>query len=313
MLRPAGFRDGRPEYPHRHVLRFRRADDCHGGPNGAVTRTYYDSANRPATVVQNLVGQDIYITAPPARTSGTNDQDIRTDTQYDANGRRIAETDPMGHVTRYNYNPQGQLASTVVNPLDGQPENYQNQYNLTTSYTYDALGRQLTSTDPLGRVTASVYDALGRTKTSTQNVKPGQPQNSQNQYNISTAYTYDSGGAQIAVTDPLGMVNRTCCDNALGSRSARYATWSARMWKFPSAGRAGTETNLRTDSSYDGDGPRYRQCERAGENQHLWIRQPGRTKRCQRPAQQCHALDLRCSRPVGELHGCQPCYHQLRI
>jgi RHS repeat-associated protein len=223
-------------------------------PMGMVTRTYYDSANRAVTVVQNLVGQDIYVETPPSRGSGASDQNIRSDTEYDASGRRVSTTDPLGHVTRYEYDAAGQLTSTIVNAVEGQPQNYQNQYNITSTYTYDALGRLLTTSDTLGRVTTNQYDGLDRITVTTQNFVPGQSQNFDNQDNILTTYTYDQSGQQIAVTDTLGMVNRTYYDELGRDRSIVInLTGQDAGYNAPPA-RNGSETNLRSDNLYLGNG-----------------------------------------------------------
>ncbi|MBE7468693.1 MAG: hypothetical protein DPW09_07710 [Anaerolineae bacterium] len=60
-------------------------------------------------------------------------------------------------------------------------------YNLLTTYTYDGAGRQLTTTDTLGRVTRNEYDAAGRLFKVTENTLAGQPQNYQNEYNLITS------------------------------------------------------------------------------------------------------------------------------
>ena len=168
-------------------------------PRGVVTRTFYDGSNRPVTVVRNLVGQDIYVTAPPA--GGGSNENIRTDIAYDGNGRRDITTDPLGRMTRYEYGPLGQLVKLTANYAAGQPQNHQNKFNLAAEYSYDAAGRQESTTDTLGRMTLNGYDVLGRLLTTTQNYAPSRPQNDLNQYNIVTTYTYDAVGNRQSVLD----------------------------------------------------------------------------------------------------------------
>lgn len=171
-------------------------------PKGIVTRTYYDSANRPVTIVKNLAGQDIYVTVPPA--GGGTIQNIRTDIAYDQYGQRSTTSDPLLHVTKYEYNRLDQMIKVTGNYLVGQPQNYQDQYNLVTSYAYDALGHAESSTDTLGRVSLNSYDKVGRLLSNIQNYLSGQPANYQNQFNIMTVYTYDIAGNRRTMQDPNG-------------------------------------------------------------------------------------------------------------
>ena len=57
--------------------------------------------------------------------------------------------------------------------------------NRTTSYTYDALGRQLSVTDPLGNVTSYTYDVLGNMLSTGDSLEN------------TTFYTYDHLSRQI--------------------------------------------------------------------------------------------------------------------
>jgi RHS repeat-associated protein len=223
-------------------------------PMGIVTRTYFDNSGRPEMVVRNLVGQDISIETPPTCSTGVTDENICTTSTYDDLGRRIATSDPLGHVVKYDYNDGGQLERVTVNFLDGQIQNYLTQYNIVTEYAYDAMGHLLTTTDTIGRVTTTTYDDLGRTASSTQNVAEGQAQNYQDQFNITTAFTYDSAGAQIAVTDPLGMISRTYYD-PLGRAVSMVRNLDGQAIEIGTIPERGEgETNLRVDTVYSGNG-----------------------------------------------------------
>ena len=187
-------------------------------PGGLVTRTYFDSANRPVTTVQNLTGQSIYVTTPPARGSGQTEQNVRTDIAYDAFGRRDTSTDPLGRVSKSEYNEVGQLIKTTANYVNGGlPQNDQNQRNIVTEYFYDALGRQTSVTDTAGRVSLNTYDEIGRVSITTQNYLSGAIQNYKDpvtgdQFNLITTFTYDVAGNQIAVTDTTDVITRTWYD-----------------------------------------------------------------------------------------------------
>lgn len=230
-------------------------------PRGMVTRTYYDSANRPVTTVRNLTG-NIYTTTPPLRGSEDSIVNIRTDIEYDSLGRRDIIIDPLGRVTKYTYNDVGQLASTTINYVNGgQPQNDQNQRNIVTQYSYDALGRQAELVNTLGQVRRNVYNDLGQLLTVTQNYLPGQSQNYKNalgdRYNIVTSYTYSVEGQQIAVTDTTGSVTRTYYDD-LGRPVTVVRNLVGYDLSLPTPPERSTPPNplfnLRTDTVYLGSG-----------------------------------------------------------
>ena len=70
--------------------------------------------------------------------------------EYDSWGHRIAESDGLGNVTTYVYDPAGRLLSKT------DPASF------TTAYAYDAAGRRIAVTDALGNTVSTDYDAAGR-------------------------------------------------------------------------------------------------------------------------------------------------------
>ena len=131
---------------------------------------------------------------------------------YDRVGRLITTTDIFSRVTVNVYDNADRLLAVTRNYLAGQPANYLHAYNLSTSYEYDRVGRQVAITDTLGRVTRNVYDTNGQLIKTIINFDPARAQNELNQYNITTAYGYDVAGHQILVTDTLGYVSKTDYD-----------------------------------------------------------------------------------------------------
>ena len=84
---------------------------------------------------------------------------------------------------------------------------------VTTTYAYDALGRQIAQTDGRGNTSQIVYDEQGRV------AKTIDPLGNE------TIYAYDALGRQTAVTDPLGHTVTTTYDAEGRVTSQRGATY----------------------------------------------------------------------------------------
>jgi RHS repeat-associated protein len=124
------------------------------------------------------------------------------------------QQDARGAVTRYQYNAQGQVLTTTVNYVSpGTFDPDHPDQNLQTTYTYDSQGRQLTISDPAGRVNRTDYDpTTGWVLTSTQNYLAGHPKNYLSDYNLVAEYAYDAVGNRTIMTDTLGHATRTQYD-----------------------------------------------------------------------------------------------------
>lgn len=94
------------------------------------------------------------------------------------------ETSPLGVVTKYEYDTNGNRTA-IIRDLGGPLEN-------ATTYTYDSQGNQTSVTDPLGNITTYEYDANGNLTKVTDPLG-----------NVAT-YTYDSRGNKLSETDALG-------------------------------------------------------------------------------------------------------------
>jgi len=130
----------------------------------------------------------------------------RTSYTYDALGNVTSRTDALGNTWTYNYITGTDRIETETNPL-GVVTKYEydakgNQTKMirdyggalanTTSYTYDAQGNQTSVTDTLGNTTGYEYDAQGNI------TKITDPSG-----NV-TAYTYDARGNQLTEMDANG-------------------------------------------------------------------------------------------------------------
>jgi len=110
---------------------------------------------------------------------------------YNSDGTVKSSTDPMNgtNSTTYFYNSDHQLTS--VTPPTGNPL-------ATHTYTYDAFGRPLTTTDGVSREATFGYDADGRVTSV-----------SFNDGSITVGYTYDGSGNLIQRIDGSGTTTYT--------------------------------------------------------------------------------------------------------
>ena len=142
-------------------------------------------------------------------------------------GRIETETNPLGVVTRYEYDENGNRTK-LIRDFGGVLENattytYDGSGNMTsvtdplantTTYEYNANGNPTKTTDPLGNITTYTYDGMGNRLTETDAL------------GNTTTHAYDLMGRLISTTDALGNVttyaydgngNRTSQTNALGN------------------------------------------------------------------------------------------------
>lgn len=172
---------------------------------------------------------------------------------YDDLGQRVVVTDALSAITRYGYDALGRLITATVaagtalervavNEYDDGDrliritESYSptiypahgpgDQWNLTTRYGYDAVGRRVWVTDTLGHVAYTGYDAAGRVVTAVANYVDGAFDPAHPDEDVATTYGYDAAGQRTWVTDTLGYVTRTWYDpvGRVISTTANYTT-----------------------------------------------------------------------------------------
>ncbi len=189
-------------------------------PEGNLTSYTYDSTNRLSVAVDPN-SRTLSYTSPATVSAGKVPDPYPqllispmtvTYTAKDGNGwsytfetlteNILSITDPLGNVTSYSYDTQGNLL-TKTEPGVG-----------TTTYTYDSKGNVLTVKDPLNQTTSYSYNSFGQVLTVS-----GAPGNYAYTYDATgnlltatnpaseiTSYSYDSKGNLLTITDPRSKV-----------------------------------------------------------------------------------------------------------
>jgi len=236
---------------------------------GIITRTYFDQVNRPVSVVRNLTGQSISISTPPSFNANYPDQNVRTDTVYDASGNVIATIDTLGRITRTYFTALDQ-PETIIQNLVGQsiyaetPPTYNPAYpdqNLRSDFYYDAVGNQIALIDPNGVITRTFYDAVNRPTVVVKNL---QGQSIEGIYpptynplypdqNGRSETIYDVDGLVIASIDPNEVISRIYLDG-LGRTSSVVRNLTGQSIESPippTYNPLYTDQNVRSDVLYD--------------------------------------------------------------
>ncbi|MGL6077104.1 MAG: RHS repeat-associated core domain-containing protein [Fimbriiglobus sp.] len=145
----------------------------YSGTAQAPTSVTLPTPGRPTISVQRNAADLPTVITDPANVGGT---PVRV--TYTAANLPLEVTDTKGRVTRYTYTAFNAVATVTVNFGTPVAATTTYSYNaakllqsvtdslnrLLASYTYDAFGRVLTSTDGDGAVTTNTYDSLGRLK-----------------------------------------------------------------------------------------------------------------------------------------------------
>ena len=208
-------------------------------PSGAVTTFTYDGAhlllsvNGPGNVPLRTMHYD---------TAG------RLTSVTDADGNTTAMTDDVAARTQVIKDPNGKLTTTL--PLDDLGDVLTKTavgdgQTRTTTSTYDAFGRVLSSTDPLGHSTSRTYDDVGDLLTATD--AAGHVR----------AITYGSTGQPLTTTDATGGVQQFGYDGSGELTSLTDANGHTTGYSYDAAGRMASKTDAfggTTSYGYDGAG-----------------------------------------------------------
>lgn len=137
---------------------------------------------------------------------------------YDTQDNLTTLTDPLGRVSRFTYNPTGQLLS-ATDPL-----------NHTTTFGYDG-GDLVSITDPLGRTTTRFIDSVGRMIAQT------------NPLGRLTRYDRDSLDRVTDITDPLAGLTHLVYDKNSNLLSLTDAKNGVTRYGYDNADRLVSRTD----------------------------------------------------------------------
>ena len=238
-------------------------------PNGRVTTSIYDDANRLITRIDNDV----------AGTPAAN-EDLVTNYYYDDAGRLVATKAPTADgitftVTRSIYDELGRVTTEIRNCVGGTgpatcpgTSPIDAATNLTTTYTYDDAGQMVAMTEPDPSATSGgsaatvttryAYDAVGRLCRVLENasVDPASladpcatAVSGTTTTNLSTRYTYDAAGNLASMIDAAGHATGYGYDAAGRMTSRTDALGKTVRWAYDETGNRIRQEN-RADPPY---------------------------------------------------------------
>ena len=163
-------------------------------PNGSSTVYTYEKGGRLKSVrYPDGAGEHYGYDAKGNLTERTTTAGERYHYGYDSLDRIISTQNPSGGAAYFTYDALGRVTKA------------EDENGNTTCYEYTPNGNLTKVTDALGNETFYQYDAMGHlTQSSCTGVNGEEPQN--------TTYTWDKEGHVLAVTDPLGDVERYTYD-----------------------------------------------------------------------------------------------------
>ncbi|RLB38524.1 MAG: hypothetical protein DRH12_12775, partial [Deltaproteobacteria bacterium] len=193
---------------------------------GNTTTYQYDALNR-VTKTTDALGGSVTTTHTQAGLASLTDPNTNlTSFQYDALNQMIGTTDPLGDTKSFAYDANGNLVTRTDYEGSSTTYEYDNLDRLTVihypdssqvSFTYDAGNRMTGMTDSLG-TSAYSYDALGRLTSYT------------NPYGQSVSYSYDEAGNLSTITYPGNKVVTYTYDAS--NRLTKVTDWANRVTTY---------------------------------------------------------------------------------
>jgi RHS repeat-associated protein len=166
-----------------------------------VTMFAYDTSHRVCREVRNPTVDPLSITCTSTLPSIEPDEDVATQYGWNTHNQMTSQADPLGVVTAFGYDTNGNQTSATQNYVAGQPAT--ESQNVTTSYTYDAAGNVTSEIAPVSAANAVTvttsyeYDALGRGVLQTNQGDTASPWSQ-------TATTWDEFGGKTSTTSSIG-------------------------------------------------------------------------------------------------------------
>ncbi|MEV1019690.1 RHS repeat-associated core domain-containing protein [Streptomyces sp. NPDC050264] len=217
------------------------------------TTTYTDSLGRSSYHRHNTEGLVVEETDPLGNI---------TRRQWDERGDKpLAVTDPLGHTTRYTYDEAGNLTQVTL-PDDATARATYNHLGLPTEFiepggaywrhTYDERGNLLTTTDPLGAETHNDYDESGHLNTLTDALghtraftvnAAGLPLTLTDELGHITTVRRDAFGRITETVDPLGNITRTSWTVEGKPERREHVDGTEELWTWDGEGNLLTHTD----------------------------------------------------------------------
>jgi RHS repeat-associated protein len=139
--------------------------------------------------------------------------------EWDRNGLLLADTDSLGHTTRFTYDAAANLTSST------------DAAGYTTRIAYDGDNHPVCITDPLGQVTQRTFDADGRLASVT------------NALGHTTSFRYDDKGQLVEQVDAKGGVSRFEYDKVGPLRTSTDCSGRATKYHYDERGRVAAVIN----------------------------------------------------------------------
>lgn len=191
---------------------------------GAVTESV-DALGRMNRTAYDRIGRAVTATAPAYTPPGSSQTVAPTVTnKYDALGNVTETTDPLGRVTKFQYDRQNRLTVKDV-PVGTGDERGQ------WKYTYTRTGKVLSVTDPTGARAETTYDDLERPVTTTQIERKPLPGA------FTTRVEYDDAGNVVKQTSPSGAVSQYTYDGLSQLTRLQEASGAITQFGYDASGR----------------------------------------------------------------------------
>jgi RHS repeat-associated protein len=195
-----------------------------------ISKKYYDKANRLEIQEDGLSNAYLYDYDGAGNLTSVLDPDSNLKTLIYDNENRLAEVHyPTGPSVTYSYDNNGNL--TVMTDATG-----------TTTYTYDAFDRLISSIDGFGKQVEYGYDIVGNRTSITY------PADSTNPARTAT-YTYDKAGRLSAITDWDARVWDYAIDGAGRITELAYPSGVRELREYDYAGRLSKLEYVKSDAT----------------------------------------------------------------